>query len=405
MSNKLKPRELVKANVTLTVHPKGIEQNVRNKFEEAKKLEKFEGPKTALILGGSNGYGLATRIALAVGAGTDTISLSTPRFPSTKRPLGNSGFWGQNSFQKVANENNLPGKSIFMDAFSDESRAETIKIIKEYFGDKKLDLFVYSIASPKRQDPKTGILHVSSLKTLKGEYTGQSIDVAKKTLKDITVGQATQEEIDNTVKVMGGEDWELWVSAFVEAGVVSDNFKTIAYTYLGSPMTDPIYRHGSIGKAKEHLEATAKSMTSKFGFECSVVSAKAVITAASVFIPTFPVYASALYKTMKKKGTHEDTLLHMYRLYKDMVYGDKKELDDAGIYRPDYWELDKDVQAEVKSIMEQVTEDNFVDLVDAEVFIDEFHHNNGFRISGVDYDEEFDPSELIIDEFKPFITE
>lgn len=405
MGKKVLPRELVKANVTLTVHPKGIEQSMREKFDYIEKQDKFKGPKNALILGGSNGYGLATRIALAAGAGTKTISLSTPRFPSEKRPLGNAGFWGQNFFEKISAEKGLVSKSIFDNAFSDEAKQHAIAAIKETFGDDKLELLVYSIASPKRQDPKTGVLHVSSLKTLKGEYTGQSIDVSKKILKDITVGAATQEEIDNTVKVMGGEDWELWVTALKEAGVLADNFKTIAYTYLGSPMTDPIYRHGSIGKAKEHLEATATSMTKKFGFECSVVSAKAVITAASVFIPTFPVYAATLYKLMKKKGTHEGTIEHMYRLYKDMVYGDKKELDDKGIYRPDYWELDKDIQKDVKDIMDKVDADNFVDLVDADVFIKEFHQNNGFRVDGVDYAEEFDPMELIVPTIKSVIPE
>ncbi|MGL4662678.1 MAG: enoyl-ACP reductase FabV [Culicoidibacterales bacterium] len=383
-------KPLIKMNVAMNAHPKGCFQNVEKQIQDVKSEPPFQGPKTALIIGGSTGYGLATRIALTYGSHTETVNVSYEAAPTNVR-TGSAGYWNNAYFNARANQDGILAKDFIGDAFSDEMKQNVISYYKEK--GQKIDLVVYSLASGRRTDPRSGTTYTSGLKVIGEPLTGFSVDIGSKQLVEKTVDIATEKDIEGTIKVMGGEDWQLWLEALNKADLLSSNVQTVAYTYIGPEATRRIYREGTIGKAKEHLEQTAHTLTNyltPLSGKAYVASLKAVVTRASAVIPIFPVYGSVLFKVMKEFGNHESTHMHVHRFVHDMLYGDKMEKDAEGRVRPDSWELSTEIQNRVETILESITPENFTAQSDVNAFVEEFMQLNGFDIDGVDYDEDID---------------
>lgn len=390
-------KPLIKMNVAMNAHPKGCFQNVEKQIQDIKKEPSFQGPKTALIIGGSTGYGLATRIALAYGSSTETVNVSYEAAPnSINGRTGSAGYWNNAYFNARANQDGILAKDFIGDAFSDEMKQTIISYYQSR--NQKIDLVIYSLASGRRTDPRSGQTYTSGLKVIDEPLTGFSVDIGTKQLIEKTVDIASEKDIEGTVKVMGGEDWELWIHALQEADLLSSNVQTVAYTYIGPEATRRIYREGTIGKAKEHLEQTAHTLTdalAPLAGQAYVASLKAVVTRASAVIPIFPVYGSVLFKVMKEVGNHETTHMHVHRFIHDMLYGTKMEKDTDGRIRPDSWELSSEIQERVNPILESITPENFTQNSDVDSFVEEFMQLNGFNIDGVDYDEEIDLEALM----------
>ncbi|UII57607.1 trans-2-enoyl-CoA reductase family protein [Cytobacillus spongiae] len=390
-------RPVLKGNIARAAHPYGCEAAIKEQIAYVKENGKFEGPKKALILGASSSYGLASRISLAFGADADTIGVSFERGITSPEQTGTAGWWNNIFFRQEAEKAELTAKNFIGDAFSKKMKDEVIQYIKNEFGGK-IDILVYSLASPKRIDPKTGDVYSSCIKSIGDEVKDYSINLEKQEIFEQVVEPATEQEIADTVKVMGGEDWELWVNELMEAGVLAEGFKTVLYSYLGPEITRPFYSGGTLGRAKEHAAETSnrmdKVLKEKLGGESVICVSKAVTTKASAVIPILPVYASALYKVMIENGVHETPIMHKHRFFMDMLYGSKREYDEKGYLRPDSWELREDIQAKVKEIVDQVTPENFRDLTAVNIFTKEFLQLNGFEIAGVDYEAEVDLEEL-----------
>lgn len=390
----IKPK--LKGSLALTTHPVGLKEFVKKQIDYVKSQDKYEGPKKVLIIGSSSGYGLASRISLAFGAGSDTIGVAFEKGIEGKR-VGTAGWWNTIAFTEEAKKEGVGVKNFMGDAFSNEMKEEVIKYIKEEFGGK-IDLLIYSLASAVRTDPTDGVTYRSALKSTEKEIIGPSINLEKGTMEETTMGVASEEELASTVKVMGGEDWKLWIEALDEANVLTENFKTVAYSYLGPKVTYGIYKEGTIGAAKRDLESTADILNDylkeKYNGEAYVSLSKALMTKASAVIPIFPLYAALLYRVMKEKGIHEGTIEQKQRLLKDMMYGGKPEFDDQRRLRPDNWEMREDVQSEVEALWEQVTPENFKEIGDYQGIREEFMNLNGFDFSNVNYDEEVNLEEL-----------
>ena len=390
----IKPR--LKGGLALTNHPIGAKEFVKRKIDYIKSQDKYTGPKKVLIIGSSSGYGLSTRISLAFGAGAETIGVAFEKGVEGKR-IGSAGWWNTIAFTEAAKKEGIPAKNFIGDAFSNEMKDEVIKYIKEEFGGK-IDLVIYSLASGVRTDPKDGKTYRSALKSTKEEISGPTINFEKGTLEETTMGVATPEEIKSTVKVMGGEDWKLWIEALSDANVLANGFKTIAYSYLGPKVTYGIYKDGTIGAAKRDLEHTADVLNDylkeKVNGEAYVSLSKALMTKASAVIPIFPLYAALLYKVMKEKGIHEGTIQQKHRLLKDMVYGNKPVIDSERRLRPDNLEMREDVQAEVEALWDKVTPENFKEISDYKGAREEFMQLNGFDFDNVDYNADVDIEEL-----------
>lgn len=380
----------IRSNVFLNSHPKGSEKYIDLLFKEASELEKFKGPRNVLIIGGSSGYGLSTRVALVESCSSNTINVSFEAPPRGKR-TGTAGFYNNINFQKKISDRDSKHIDFVADAFSFNTKEKVARAIKENFG--KIDLLVYSLAAGARPNNETGTLVRSSLKPVHSSLEGETIDVATKTVKKIFVEKATKEEIDNTVFVMGGSDWSDWVNFLEKKQLLNKGFKTISYTYVGSGSMDKIYRSGTIGKAKDHLEDTAlllnEMISKKLNGEALISSSKAVVTKASVFIPGIPAYVSALFDVMKRKGLHETTLQHKHRLFKDMVYGNKRITDEKNRIRVDHYEMQKDVQEDTLKLLKEKT-NNLFEIKGTKNFIDEFYNIHGFRFDNVDYDEDLE---------------
>ena len=390
----IKPR--LKGSLALTAHPTGCEEFVKRQIDYVKKSDKYSGPKKVLIIGSSSGYGLASRISLAFGAGADTIGVAFEKGVEGKR-VGTAGWWNTVAFTEEARREGLIAKNFMGDAFSDEIKEDVIEYIKKEFGGK-IDLLIYSLASGVRTDPKTGITYRSALKSTTNEIEGPTINLEKENIENGKMEVATEEELISTVKVMGGEDWKLWIEALDKADVLTEGFKTVAYSYLGPKVTYGIYKEGTIGAAKRDLERTSNELNDylgkKYHGEAYVSLSKALMTRASAVIPVFPLYAALLYKIMKEKGIHEGTIEQKHRLLKDMIYGDHKELDSDRRLRPDNWEMREDVQSAVESLWDKVTPENFKELTDYAGVREEFMNLNGFDFDNVDYDQDLDLDEL-----------
>lgn len=386
----IKPR--VRGFICVTTHPAGCEANVKEQIAYVQKHGAIEnGPKRVLVIGASTGYGLAARISAAFGCGADTLGVFFERAGSEDKP-GTAGWYNTAAFEKLATEKGVYARSINGDAFSTAVKTETIDIIKRDLG--QVDLVVYSLASPRRTHPITGKVFNSTLKPIGKDATFRGLDTDKEVIKDTVLAAATQTEIDNTVAVMGGEDWQMWIDALSDAGVLADGAKTTAFTYLGEKITHDIYWNGSIGAAKKDLDQKVIAIREKLaagGGDARVSVLKAVVTQASSAIPMMPLYLSLLFRVMKEKGTHEGCIEQVYGLYKDSLYGKTPHVDEEGRLRADYKELDPAVQAEVVQLWDKVTNDNIYELTDFAGYKKEFLRLFGFEIDGVDYEADTNP--------------
>jgi enoyl-[acyl-carrier protein] reductase / trans-2-enoyl-CoA reductase (NAD+) len=385
----------IRSNLFTNAHPLGCKQYVKDQIEQVKQLKLFQGPKNVLIIGGSSGYGLASRIALAYGANANTINISFESGPKGKRS-GSFGWWNNIYFQHFAKETNNLHKDFIGDAFSNQMKLEVIDYIKKTFG--KIDLIIYSLASGGRYDESIQDVRKSSIKTIGDDADGKTIDIKDKIVLPLTVTSASQEEIKDTVFVMGGSAWLEWIEALDQANCLNEGVKTVSYTYIGGETTAKIYRQGTLGKAKEDLEQSAQKMDellkSKYQGEALISSNKAVVTKASVFIPQMPVYVSCLFEVMMNKGLHESIQAHQYRLFSDMIYGEKRILDEQGRIRLDHLEMDEQVQLETNQLMHSCNDEELFDLKGTKQFLKEVYQIHGFEYEHIDYDEPLDMDEL-----------
>jgi enoyl-[acyl-carrier protein] reductase/trans-2-enoyl-CoA reductase (NAD+) len=381
----------VRGFLCTTTHPTGCLENVRRQVAHVQgKGEISGGPKHVLVLGASTGYGLASRITAAFGSGAATIGVFFEK-PGSERKPGTAGWYNSAAFHQLAEQAGVYAKSLNGDAFSDEMKARVIDLIKEDLG--QVDLVVYSLAAPRRTHPKTGEVFNSTLKPIGRATTQKGVNTDKEAIQDFHLEPATQEEIDHTVAVMGGEDWEMWITALAEAGVLAEGVKTTAYTYIGEKITWDIYWHGTIGAAKQDLDRRVKGIRERLdplGGDARVSVLKAVVTQASAAIPAMPIYLAILFKVMKARGVHEGCIEQIDRLFRDRLYGDG-DLDDEGRLRVDQLELDPAVQAEVAGIWEQIDTDNLKSLADFDGYRQEFLQLFGFGVDGVDYAADVDP--------------
>ncbi|MBD2858238.1 trans-2-enoyl-CoA reductase family protein [Spongiibacter sp. KMU-158] len=386
----IKPR--VRGFMCVTTHPTGCEANVKEQIDYVKSQgEIANGPKRVLVIGASTGYGLASRISAAFGCGAATLGIFFEKEGSEKKP-GTAGWYNSAGFHKFAEAEGLYAKSINGDAFSDEIKEKTIAQIKADLG--QVDLVVYSLASPRRQHPKTGELFNSTLKPIGKDVTQRGINTDKEMIEEVTLPAATEEDISNTVAVMGGEDWQMWIDALDEAGVLADGAKTTAYTYLGDRITWDIYWHGTIGQAKKDLDKRVINIREKLaakGGDARVSVLKAVVTQASSAIPIMPLYLALLFKVMKADGSHEGCIEQVYGLFRDSLYGAEPKLDDEGRLRADGLELRPEIQAAVEAKWNEVTTETIAELTDFAGYKAEFLRLFGFGLSGVDYEADVDP--------------
>ena len=381
----------VRGFLCTTTHPTGCLENVRRQIAHVRdKGEIAGGPKRVLVLGASTGYGLASRITAAFGSGAATIGVFFEK-PGNERKPGTAGWYNSAAFHQLADEAGLYAKSLNGDAFSDEVKAQVIDLIKADLG--QVDLVIYSLAAPRRTHPKTGEVFSSTLKPIGRATTQKGVNTDKEVIQDFHLEPATQEEIDHTVAVMGGEDWEMWMTALAEAGVLAEGVKTTAYTYIGEKITWDIYWHGTIGAAKQDLDRRVQGIRerlSALGGDARVSVLKAVVTQASAAIPAMPIYLAILFKVMKARGVHEGCIEQIDRLFRDRLYGES-DLDEEGRLRVDELELDPAVQAEVAAIWEQINTDNLKSLADFEGYRWEFLQLFGFGVDVVDYAADVDP--------------
>ncbi|WOJ93418.1 trans-2-enoyl-CoA reductase family protein [Congregibacter variabilis] len=386
----IKPR--VRGFLCTTTHPVGCAENVRRQIAHVRSNGAVEnGPKRVLVIGASTGYGLASRIVAAFGSGAETLGVFFEK-EGTERKPGTAGWYNSAAFHAEAEAAGLYAKSINGDAFSDEVKQRVIEEIKAHMG--QVDLVVYSLASPRRLHPRTGEVHSSTLKPIGEATTQKGINTDKGEIQEFHLEPATQEEIDNTVAVMGGEDWQFWIEALDEAGVLADGAKTTAYTYVGEKLTWDIYWHGTIGAAKKDLDRRVLDIRKRLaakGGDARVSVLKAVVTQASAAIPAMPIYLAILFKVMKARGTHEGCIEQVDSLFRDSLYAAEPQLDDEGRLRADAKELDPQVQAEVGKLWEQVATDNLSELSDFAGYRREFLQLFGFEVDGVDYDADVDP--------------
>lgn len=383
----IKPR--VRGFMCITTHPTGCDANVRRQIDHVKANGAVEnGPKNVLVIGASTGYGLASRITAAFGSGAATLGVFFEKEGSEKKP-GSAGWYNSAAFHKYAEAEGLYAKSINGDAFSDELKTKTIETIKAEMG--QVDLVVYSLASPRRQHPVTGEVHNSTLKPIGRNITMRGINTDKEEIQEMSVEAASDEEIANTVAVMGGEDWQMWIDALKNGGVLAEGCKTTAYTYLGAELTWDIYWNGTIGEAKKDLDkkaAVINDTLSSISGEGRVSVLKAVVTQASSAIPIMPLYLSLLFKVMKERGTHEGCIEQVDLLFRESLYGDSPRLDGDGRWRADYKELEPEVQQAVADLWGQVQTDTIPELTDFTGYKTEFLNLFGFEIPGVNYEAE-----------------
>jgi enoyl-[acyl-carrier protein] reductase/trans-2-enoyl-CoA reductase (NAD+) len=400
-SSTMQVKPMVRNNICMNSHPAGCAVSVKRQIEYVQKtLPENDGaaaPKLALILGCSNGYGLASRIAAAFGYKAATVGVSKEKAPS-KNHTGTPGYYTNLAFEKEAAAAGLAAKTLDGDAFSNEMKAETAQAVRDVAASAglpaKIDLIVYSLASPVRTDPKTGELHKSVIKPIGGQFSGKTLNVMDGTFTLTHAEPATNEEIADTIKVMGGEDWELWVEALEKEGLLSPETRIVAYTYIGPEHSWPIYKNGTIGKAKEDLERACRSINTAYAGKIAgawVSVNKALVTRSSAVIPIIPLYVSCLFKVMKEMVLHEGCIEQIVRLYHQRLYAPSQvPVDSEGRIHLDDWEMREDVQKAVLEKMNKVTDDNVFSETDVAGFKHDFLEAHGFDVEGVDYDADVD---------------
>ncbi|MCG9787231.1 enoyl-ACP reductase FabV [Vibrio barjaei] len=389
----IKPR--IRGFICTTTHPVGCEANVKEQIAYTKAQGPIaNAPKRVLVVGSSSGYGLSSRIAAAFGGGAATIGVFFEK-PGTERKPGTAGFYNSAAFDKLAKEEGLYSKSINGDAFSNEAKQKVIDLIKEDLG--QIDMVVYSLASPVRKLPETGELIRSSLKPIGETYTSTAVDTNSDSIIEASVEPATEQEIEDTVTVMGGQDWELWVNALSDAGVLADGCKTVAYSYIGTELTWPIYWEGALGKAKMDLDRAATELNDKLaktGGSANVAVLKSVVTQASSAIPVMPLYIAMVFKKMREEGIHEGCMEQIFRMFSQRLYkadGSAAEVDEKNRLRLDDWELRDDIQKHCAELWPQITTENLKELTDYVEYKEEFLKLFGFGVDGVDYDADVSP--------------
>ncbi|WP_339319260.1 enoyl-ACP reductase FabV [Paenibacillus sp. FSL R10-2734] len=379
--------------ICTTAHPEGCAKQIEQQIEYVKAQKKIEGPANVLVIGASTGYGLASRISAAFGAGANTIGVFFDKAAEGQR-TASAGWYNSAAFEKQAAALGLKSHSIVGDAFSDAIKAKTIELIKAEYG--TVDLIIYSVASPRRTHPVTGETFSSVIKPVGTAYSNKTLNFHTGEVSMTTIEPATEEEVRQTIAVMGGEDWRMWIDQLQEAGVLADGATTVAYSYIGPEITHPIYRDGTIGQAKHDLEQTAIQMNDLLaskGGRAFVSVNKALVTQSSSAIPVVPLYISALYEVMKEKELHENCIEQMYRLFSEHLYTDGDATADGScLIRIDDWEMREDVQTEVMKRWDELTTENAADLADLEGYRQDFFNLFGFRTDGVDYEADIDPN-------------
>ncbi len=371
--------------ICITSHPKGCEQSVLNQIDYVQSKEKIESKKNVLVIGASTGFGLASRITSAFGSGSSTIGVFFEKPPSEGK-TASSGWYNTAAFETEAHKKGLYAKSINGDAFSNEIKQKTIDLIKQDLG--QIDLVVYSLASPVRTHPITGVRHKSTLKPIGGTYTNKTVDFHTGEVRNISIEPCTDEDIENTIAVMGGEDWEMWINELKKENLLSADFKTVAYSYIGPKLTEDVYRKGTIGKAKDHLEKTAFTITDSLkdiNGKAYVSVNKALVTQSSSAIPVIPLYISLLYKVMKEKGVQEGCIEQIYRLYTERLFLDEVPTDSAGRIRIDDLEMRPDIQEKVAQLWEEASTSTLASIGDLKGYNTEFFNLFGFNYDEVDY--------------------
>ncbi|MCH4293646.1 trans-2-enoyl-CoA reductase family protein [Shewanella sp. 3B26] len=389
----IKPK--IRGFICTTTHPVGCEANVLEQINLTKARGPIvNGPKRVLVVGSSSGYGLSSRIAAAFGSGAATIGVFFEK-PGTETKPGTAGWYNSAAFDKFAKAEGLYSKSLNCDAFSHEAKAKVIELIKADLG--QIDMVVYSLASPVRKLPDSGELVRSSLKPIGQPYSSTAVDTNKDTIIEASVEPATEQEIADTVTVMGGQDWELWLNALDEAGVLADGCKTVAYSYIGTELTWPIYWHGALGKAKMDLDRAAHALNDKLaakGGSANVAVLKSVVTQASSAIPVMPLYIAMVFKKMRAEGLHEGCMEQILRMFSERLYkadGSAPEVDEDNRLRLDDWELRDDIQQHCRDLWPQITTENLSELTDYVEYKAEFIKLFGFGIEGIDYDADVNP--------------
>lgn len=382
--------------ICLTAHPDGCAQNVKNQIEYVKSKGKINGAKKVLVIGASTGFGLASRITSAFACDAATIGVFFEKEPAPGK-TATPGWYNTAAFEDEASKAGLYAKSINGDAFSNEIKEQTIELIKKDLG--QVDLVIYSLASPVRTHPISGVTHRSVLKPIGQTFSNKTVDFHTGIVSQVSIEPANQDDIDNTVVVMGGEDWKMWMEAMKKAGVLADGAMTLAYSYIGPEVTEAVYRKGTIGRAKDHLEATAFEITndlSTIGGKAFVSVNKALVTQASSAIPVIPLYISLLYKTMKEKGLHEGCIEQMQRLFAERLYTSNEiPLDDKGRIRIDDWEMRDDVQDVVKELWKIAETDNLPTIGDLAGYKNDFLNLFGFGFEEVDYQKDANEMKMI----------
>ena len=385
----VKPR--IRGFICTTAHPTGCRAHVNAQIASVQGRGPFSGTRRALVLGCSGGFGLASRIVAAFGCGADTIGVSFEKPPGAKR-TATAGWYNNRAFEDAAKAQGRLALTFDGDAFADETRERVIAAIAKHMG--QIDLLVYSLAAPVRTNPRTGEQFRSAIKPLGEPLVVKSLDVNKGEVREIVLPPADEEETAATVQVMGGEDWEWWIDALLSAGALAPGFKTVAYSYLGSDLTARIYREGTLGRAKADVDRAAAAIQSRLGDvggQARVAVLKAIVSQASTAIPVVPLYMSILFRVMREQGSHETSIEHIDRLFRDGLYGDAFGRDEVGRLRADARELAATVQTEVRRRWDLVDSDNIGALSDLDQFRDEFLALFGFGFDGVDYDADVDP--------------
>lgn len=381
----------IRGFICTTAHPEGCAKHVEEQIAVVKKRGLLSnGPKKVLVIGSSTGYGLSSRIAAAFGANAATVGVFFER-PGAEDKTATAGWYNTVAFERQAQEAGLYARSFNGDAFSDEMKQEVIAAVKEDLG--QVDLVIYSLASPRRTDPKTGEVYKSVLKPIGEVYTNKTLNTGTGSVDEVTIEPAEGDDIEQTVKVMGGEDWEMWIDALLAAGVLSEEVQTVSYSYIGPEVTWPIYKNGTIGKAKEDLEKVQRSLDKKLARisgKAWVSVNKALVTQASSAIPVVPLYISLLYKAMKAAGNHEDTIEQMDRLLRERLYNGNPQPDEAGRIRVDDWEMSPEIQELVGKRWTEVNTENLNELADFEGYQSSFLRLFGFGLDGVDYSADSD---------------